>query len=150
MRNNPRRLPQASNARAANHSKVRRSVGIPSGVNSLSSPRLISDSVANKASLSPARRRLLEICQEINFGRLENLSIRDGEPVLDPLPSIVQQLKFGGENGPRPELGAPDFQLTKQHGDLFDYFDQLQNGVIATLEVQYGLPVGGSRKGVQV
>ena len=150
MRDIPRRLPQARNANSANQSKVRRSVGTPSGVNPSSSPGSISDSAANKASLSPARRRLLEILQKINFGRIENLSIRDGEPVLDPLPSIHREIKFGGESGPRPELGTADCCLKEQHVQLFDVFDQLQNGVIATLEVQNGLPVSGSRKGVQV
>ena len=106
----------------------------------------MSDSAANKASLSPARRRLLEICQKINFGRIENLSIRDGEPVLDPLPLIVREVKFGGENGPRPELGADDFCLKKKHVDLFDLFDQIQNGVIDVLVLQHGLPFGAALK----
>ena len=146
MRNIPKCRPQARNALVANQLKVCRSAGIPSGVNSRSSPGSMSDTVASKASLSPARRRLLEICQKINFGRIENLSIRDGEPVLDPLPSIVQQLKFGGENGPRPELGTADCCLKEEHVQLFDVFDQLQNGVIATLEVQNGLPFRATLK----
>jgi len=94
----------------------------------------------NKASLSPARRRLLEILQQINFGRLETLAIRNGEPVLDPMPRKVLEIKFAGENGPRPELKVDDFLLKRQAVELFEFFDQLQDGVIDVLEVKHGLP----------
>jgi hypothetical protein len=40
--------------------------------------------VVTKAALSPARRRLVELMQEINYGRIERLEVRDGEPVFDP------------------------------------------------------------------
>ncbi len=33
--------------------------------------------VTTKASLTPARRRLLELMQEINFGRIEGLAVRE-------------------------------------------------------------------------
>lgn len=31
--------------------------------------------------------------QEINFGRIERLIIRDGQPVLDPAPRIIRDIK---------------------------------------------------------
>ncbi len=93
-----------------------------------------------KASLSPARRRLLELLQQVNFGRLESLVIVNGEPVFDPPPRIVREIKFGGENGPRQELGAEDFLLKAQAVELLAFFDELQNGVIDTLEIKHGLP----------
>jgi hypothetical protein len=93
-----------------------------------------------KASLSPARRRLLKLFQQLNFGRLESLVIRDGEPVLDPRPILVREHKFGSENGPRPELGVADFLLKQQVVELFEFFDQLQDGVIDVLEIKHGLP----------
>jgi hypothetical protein len=93
-----------------------------------------------KALLSPARRRLLEVFQQINFGRLESLTVRDGDPVFDPHPVIVREHKFGGENGPRPELQIADFLLKQQVVELFTFFDQRQNGVIDVLEIKHGLP----------
>jgi hypothetical protein len=93
-----------------------------------------------KASLSPARRRLLELFQQINFGRLEALVIRGGEPVLDPRPILVREHKFGSENGPRPELDVADFLLKQQVVELFEFFDQLQDGLIDVLEIKHGLP----------
>lgn len=120
--------------------KPQRSLRIRSRVNSLSSPKSNSATAAHKASLSPARRRVLELCQSINFGRIENLVIRDGEPVLDPLPLIHRDIKFGGENGPRPELSTVDCCLKKEHIQLFALFDQNPNDTIERLEVQSGLP----------
>ena len=35
-----------------------------------------------KAALTPARRRLVETMQEINYGRIERLEVRDWEPVF--------------------------------------------------------------------
>ena len=94
----------------------------------------------NKASLSPARRQLLEVLQQINFGRLESLVVRNGEPILDPMPRRVLDIKFDSENGPRPELGITDFLLKRQVIELFAFFDELQDGVIDVLEIKHGLP----------
>ncbi len=93
-----------------------------------------------KASLSPARRRLLEICQQVNFGRVESLVVQSAEPVVDPPPRVVREIKFGGENGPRPELKTDDFPLKQQVVELFSYFDEQPNGTIDVLEIKHGLP----------
>jgi hypothetical protein len=94
----------------------------------------------NKASLSPARRRLLEACQQIGFGRLEQLVFEEGEPQFLPPPRIVREVKFGGENGPRPELGKADFVLKQQVVELFGHLDRHRTGIIDVLEVKHGLP----------
>jgi hypothetical protein len=96
--------------------------------------------VVTKSSLSPQRRRLLEICQQVGFGRVEHLVFEDREPSFDPPPRIVREIKFGGENGPRPELTTADFLLKQQVVELFAFFDEQRNGVIDVLEVKHGLP----------
>jgi len=93
-----------------------------------------------KSSLSPRRRCLLELLQRVNFGRLESLVVADGEPVFDPPPRIVREIKFGGENGPRPEAPIEDFELKAQVVELFRHIDELQDGVIGVLEIKHGLP----------
>ena len=94
----------------------------------------------NKAALSPARRRLLELLQQINFGRVENLTVKDGEPVFTPPPLVAREIKFGGENGPRRESSLDDFRLKSQVVELFSFFDELQNGTIEVLDIKHGLP----------
>ena len=92
------------------------------------------------ASLAPDRRRLLKRMQQINFGRIEVLVIRGGQPVLAPSPRIVREIKFGGENGPRPEAAIADFALKAQVVELFRYFDELGDGVVEFIEIKHGLP----------
>ena len=93
-----------------------------------------------KASLSPKRWRLLELMQGINFGRIEGLHVRDGEPVFEPAPRVVRKVKIGAENGRRPELDAMDFVLKREVAELFEHLGRLGSGVVRTIEVKGGLP----------
>ena len=97
-------------------------------------------SVPTKAALSPARQRLVILMQSIHFGRVENLVVRRGEPVFDPPPAIVREIKFGGDNGPHPERDARDFQLKAQVVELFRTLDRLADGKVLVLDVKHGLP----------
>ena len=94
----------------------------------------------SKDDLAPERSHLIELMQRINFGRIERLVINDGQPVLDPSPRMVREIKFGSENGPRPEATTADFSLKAQVVELFRNFDELRNGVIEVLDIKYGLP----------
>ena len=91
-------------------------------------------------SLPPERQRLLRKMQQINFGRIKGMAIVDAQPVLEPLPEIVLDIKFGGDNGVRPEVNVTDFVLKSQVADMFDYFDRVRNFHIETLEIKNGLP----------
>lgn len=93
-----------------------------------------------KSALSPARSRLVVLMQDIDFGRVEELVVRNGEPVLDRPPRVIREVKFAGENGPRPELAKKDFALKAQVREMFAQFDALGNCVILCLEVKHGLP----------
>lgn len=93
-----------------------------------------------KSELSAPRAVLIELMQRVNFGRIEDLTIRDGEPLPDPPPRVVRDVKLGGENGPRLESDLDDFALKSQVLDLFARFDSLGNGAIRCLEVKHGLP----------
>jgi hypothetical protein len=97
-------------------------------------------SLAVKSVLSEPRRRLLELMQELDFGRIEALAVGAGDPVLDPPPTIVREVKFGGQNGPRDERTLDDFPLKAQVVELFDELDRLGDGVIDVLTVKHGLP----------
>ena len=98
--------------------------------------------VANvaKTSLTPSQQQLLTEMQRINFGRIFDLEVHDGQPVMDPLPRIVREIKFGGDNGPRPEVAKADFTLKAQVRDLFAQLEALGDGVIPCIEIQRGLP----------
>ena len=96
--------------------------------------------LTTKSSLSDSRRRLVELMQRLNFGRIQNLVVRDGEPVFDPAPKVIQKVKIGGENGPRPELSCEDFLLKKQTVELLGAISDLGEGTLLTIDVKHGLP----------
>ena len=94
-----------------------------------------------KASLSPARRRLVEMMQEINYGRIERLKVENSEPVFDPRPKIVHQVVFGKDDAPNARRARHSFALKKQVAELFEFFDQAQWFLIQELVINDGLPV---------
>ena len=93
-----------------------------------------------KSALSPARQQLVELLQRINFGRVEGLEVRGGEPVFDPMPRVIREHKFCSENGPRPEAARADCRLKSQVTDLVHLLDEVGDGTIAVLSVKHGLP----------
>jgi len=93
-----------------------------------------------KVSLSTRQQRFLEWMQRLNFGCILDLAVRDGQPVFDPPPRLVREVKFGGENGPRPETAKTDFALKAQVQDLFAHLEAMGDGVVQCIEVKHGLP----------
>ena len=97
--------------------------------------------LTTKSSLSDSHRRLVELMQRLNFGRIQNLVVRDGAPIFfDPAPKVIQKVKIGGENGPRPELSCDDFLLKKQTVELLEAIADLGNGTVLIIDVKHGLP----------
>ncbi len=89
---------------------------------------------------SDSRQLLIRLMQQLNFGRIEGLAVRGGRPVFDPPPRIIREVKFGAENGPRPEAGRADFALKAQVRELFAQLEELGDGVVRCIEIQRGLP----------
>jgi len=92
--------------------------------------------------------------QRLNFGRIEDLHVRGGEPVFNPAPRVVRKLKIGGENGPRPETDHEDFLLKQQTLEMLEAITLLGDGEVRAIEVKHGVPfsmeidmAGGRRNG---
>ena len=83
---------------------------------------------------------MVRLMQEINFGQVRDLVVRDGEPVFDPPPRVVREVKFGSENGPRPESAKGDFALKAQVREMLAQLEALGDGVVECIEVTHGLP----------
>ena len=95
----------------------------------------------SKSSLPPARALLLERMQQLRYGTVEGLVIRDCDPVFDPPPRFVRDVKFGANTSSRVEPAEADFRLKDQVRELFEHFDELGNGTIRSLQVANGLPL---------
>ena len=87
-----------------------------------------------KSSLSYPLHRLVELMQFINFGRIESPRVQGGQPIFEPAPRIVQKLKMGGDNGPRPEAGLPDFWLKQQTVELLRAIAELGDGEVSVID----------------
>ena len=94
-----------------------------------------------KATLTPARKRLLEMMQEINHGRIGGLKVHNGQPVFDPPPTVVRLFLFSKNNGPNTCRGNDSFVLKKKMAELFEIFDREQFLLIKELIIENGLPV---------
>jgi hypothetical protein len=94
-----------------------------------------------KRGLSPSRRRLVELFQDIHFGHVERLRVRDAEPEWLPSPRIVRQIRLGKGDGPHPMRAAADFALRSEVVELLALFDLERDLDIESIEVQHGLPV---------
>jgi len=93
-----------------------------------------------RQNLTPSERRLVTLMQRINFGRVRNLVVRDGQPTFEPAPRTQRDHKFGGQNGARAEVSLDDYVLKKEVVELFRQLRKLGNGKIVNLEIRAGLP----------
>jgi len=89
--------------------------------------------------LLPSERSLLEAIRAVGFGHIEFLRIHAGEPVLEPWPSVITDVKFGVDH---QELRSADnnFELKREVAELFEYTRDVDDGEIRSLVVRHGLP----------
>ena len=92
------------------------------------------------SDLSPARRTLVRICQTINYGHIENLEVRDSDPILDPSPVMLKDVKLDSDEGPRLELSLTDFVVSGEVLRLMSLLDKMKRGTIRRLDVRAGVP----------
>jgi hypothetical protein len=92
------------------------------------------------SDLPETAKRLVREMQQLNFGTIEELRVRNGLPVFDPEPRVYREVKFGGQNGLRREAALDDFKLKPEVPDLLDQLADLGDGVVHVLEVKFGVP----------
>ncbi|MDP8237676.1 MAG: hypothetical protein P9X24_01180 [Candidatus Hatepunaea meridiana] len=105
------------------------------------SPKINNRMETNKRDISAPRRKLLEVMQDINFGRIEGLQVREGEPVFDPMPTMLSLFLFGKDNGPNASRRNDGLIIKKKVVELFEVFDREQSLSIRELMIDDGLPV---------
>ena len=92
------------------------------------------------SSLPSARQRLVRTIQDLQFGRIEHLLIRNENPVWEPGPRVIRERRLDRMQEPLTVPRGPDFALKKQFVELFALFDRESALEIERLEVQHGLP----------
>lgn len=93
-----------------------------------------------KSETSPKCQKFIELLQSINFGRVFNVHIKNGEPILTNSTVVEREIKFNGHNGPRQELELKDFLLKQELVEFFDTLQSVNEGFINQIEIKHGLP----------
>jgi len=115
------------------------------GNNRFDMPQLV-----NKSDLSESERQLVELLQDVGFGWIEELYIRDGKPVFDPPPRVIVTVKMKRENRAREEASLRDFSLKQSVVLLFLLMRQIGDGKLLLIQVRHGLPVTVAVEGPRI
>jgi hypothetical protein len=101
--------------------------------------------------LTPARQELLRTCQRIHFGYLENLLVRNQEPVFaDSPPSIRVDIKLDLDPVAIRTGDAADFELRAEFCRLMYLLDTMGSGRISKIEIRNGVPRKALRTAVHI
>lgn len=74
------------------------------------------------------------------FGRIENMFVRAGQPILDQGLKVVRVASMGGESGGTKLPGCDEIELKRAVCDLFEELARLGHGTVVKLELKHGLP----------
>ena len=99
------------------------------------------------SDLSPARQALVRLCLRINHGSIEDLEVRRSEPVFDPAPVVLRDVRLDADEGPRPELALGDFALGDEVCRLMRLLDKLESGTRSVLSSERSCwTIAGSKR----
>jgi hypothetical protein len=76
---------------------------------------------------------------EHQFGRIENMSVRAGQPILGRNVRVVRVARLGGGSDAAQVTCTDEFELKRQVCDLFDELERLQCGTVIRLEFRHRL-----------
>ena len=96
--------------------------------------------VTRFSQLSAPRQALVRLLQSLNFGSIECLEVRSAEPVFNPSPTVLVEVKLDSEPELRPELDLADFELRAEVTRLFAQLELLYDGSIERIDVRHGVP----------
>src|SRR4051794_7213862 len=85
------------------------------------------------------QRKIVEIIEALGFGQIESLVIREGLPVSEPAPRIVQSFKLDSPTNRVPTSQHPPATIKQEFRHLFDQLRRVRDGVV-DIEVRHGLP----------
>ena len=92
------------------------------------------------SSLGQDPRRLIALMQRIGFGRIDSLRVVGGQPVFDPPPRVIREVKLGAERCSPEHDASADFTVKRAFVDLLAEFAAIDTANVA-IEIRHGLPV---------
>ena len=101
---------------------------------------MLHDGYPTTKDMTAAQVRLLQIMRECQFGRIENLPVRDGQPVFDGGVKVVRATRLGGKGLGTKLVSSDEFELKLAVRDLFGELTRLGKGTVVRVEFRHGLP----------
>jgi hypothetical protein len=95
--------------------------------------------ISRKQDLTRNQCGLLSLMQEIRYGRIDRLLVRDGEPAPTGI-RWRRTVKLGSDNTPHHCADAEDFALRREVIDFFRALRELDDAELTDIEVRNGLP----------
>jgi hypothetical protein len=83
---------------------------------------------------------LVKLMREHQFGRIENMNVRSGQPILDQNAKVVRIARLVGQGGMADVAKPEEFELKQEVRALLDELARLQDGIVLRLEFRHGLP----------
>jgi len=80
----------------------------------------------------------VRLCQSSDYGQIVGLQIRR-EPVLNPTPTLLLDIKLDVECSRRPESELADFAMCDEVRRLLDRLDEVGTGRVQRIEVRAGI-----------
>ena len=93
----------------------------------------------SRRALHPSQLDLLNIIEQLGFGRIGGIRIRDGKPWFGQMPEIVQEVKLDSDPEPRNKQCNDDYALKSEFERLFYQLNRLRDGIV-DVEVRHSLP----------
>lgn len=94
----------------------------------------------DQLSISEAQKRLLQLMQEVHYGKIEDLVISGGEPVMGLNVKVLRDVKLSGESSRKPVFADRDYLDKPQVVEMLRQFRRLGDGVVQLVEIHDGLP----------
>jgi hypothetical protein len=90
--------------------------------------------------LSPGQPSLVKLMREHQFGRIENMKVRSGQPILDQNAKVIRIARLAGQGGIADVAKREEFELKREVRALLNELARLQDGIVLRLEFRHGLP----------
>src|SRR5258706_453381 len=87
------------------------------------------------AQKAAAPQVLVRLCQSTNYGCVRGLKVKDTDPIFDPLPQVLVDVKLDADEGPRPEVDLTDFVLRDEVCRLMQQLDRVGDGCLDLIEI---------------
>lgn len=94
----------------------------------------------DQLSITGAQKRLIQLMQEVHYGKIEDLVISGGEPVLGLPVKVLRDIKLSGDGSRKPAFPDRDYLDRPQVVEMLRQFKKLGDGIVQLVEIHDGLP----------